>query len=323
MNNKPEISVLVPCFNVEKYLKQCLDSILSQTFTDMEVICLNDGSTDNTPDILREYAVQDERVTVVNKPNSGYGATMNIGIEKASGKYVAIIESDDWVEPEMLAKLHEAAVRESLDVARCLYVERNDITGSEKTVRPPFPERYGQVFNPRELEQVFFMPPSIWVGLYDRDFLNRNGIRFLETPGASYQDTAFAFKVYAAARRVMIIPEVLHNYRINGGSSVSSPGKVFCVCDEEAEIRRYVKERGEYEELKEIMAFRCFGSYKWNYKRLSSLELKRNFMKRWSAEAKEMFARKEVTERFFSGSRMFRLRIVAFCPWMYHFKKKF
>ena len=106
----PLISILVPCCNVEKYLHQCMDSIIGQTFKETEIICLNDGSKDNTLDILREYEQKDSRVIVIDKPNSGYGSTMNLGIEKAKGKYVAIIESDDYAEPEMMEKLFNAAL---------------------------------------------------------------------------------------------------------------------------------------------------------------------------------------------------------------------
>ena len=279
MNNTPLISVLVPCCNVEKYLRQCLDSIINQTYTELEIICLNDGSTDSTPDILREYEKKDSRILVVDKPNSGYGATMNLGLKMAKGKYIGIVESDDYIEPSMYEK-------------------------------------------PVEVPTSLLIKPSIWAALYSSKFLKDNGIYFLETPGASYQDTSFSFKSLSMARRVRFLPDVLHNYRINPASSVSSPGKVFCVCDEEAEIRRYVKEHGRYEELKGIMALRAFGSYKWNYNRLGPMKLKRAFMKQWSKEAKIWFADNAVTRKNFSRNRIFRLWIIAYCPFLYCFIKK-
>ena len=113
MNNTPLISVLVPCCNVEKYLRQCLDSIINQTYTELEIICLNDGSTDSTPDILREYEKKDSRILVVDKPNSGYGATMNLGLKMAKGKYIGIVESDDYIEPSMYEILCKEAEKET------------------------------------------------------------------------------------------------------------------------------------------------------------------------------------------------------------------
>lgn len=322
MNNKPLISILVPCYNVEAYLRQCMDSIIRQTYTNLEIICLDDGSTDRTPEILKEYEKKDSRTRVISKPNSGYGATMNIGLKAASGKYIGIVESDDYIEPKMYEILCDAAEKDNLDIVRCRFIERNVIKSKDKVNTFSYVKDNGRVFRPTDVPSSFTMKPSIWAGMYKREFLERNGIRFLETPGASYQDTAFAFKALATAQRVRMLPDVLHNYRINEASSVSSPGKVFCVCDEEAEIRRYVNSLGRYEELKGIMALRAFGSYKWNYNRLGPMKLKRAFMKRWSEEARQMFADGAITRKNFSRNRIFRLRIIAYCPCLYHFIKK-
>ena len=322
MNNKPLISILVPCYNVEAYLRQCMDSIIRQTYTNLEIICLDDGSTDRTPEILKEYEKKDSRTRVISKPNSGYGATMNIGLKAASGKYIGIVESDDYIEPKMYEILCDAAEKDNLDIVRCRFIERNVIKSKDKVNTFSYVKDNGRVFRPTDVPSSFTMKPSIWAGMYNREFLERNGIRFLETPGASYQGTAFAFKALATAQRVRMLPDVLHNYRINEASSVSSPGKVFCVCDEEAEIRRYVNSLGRYEELKGIMALRAFGSYKWNYNRLGPMKLKRAFMKRWSEEARQMFADGAITRKNFSRNRIFRLRIIAYCPCLYHFIKK-
>lgn len=321
MTDTPVISILVPCYNVEKYLNQCMDSILNQTYRNLEIICLNDGSTDGTRKILEEYAALDKRIIVVNKANSGYGATMNTGLRMAKGKYVGIVESDDYIEPTMFETLCDNAEKNRLDTVKCLYSEHYEDTGKNKVRTYKF-IRYNEVMNPSEEQKVFGLPPAIWAGLYNREFLVKNNIDFLETPGASFQDTAFAFKVYASAERVMFIPEILHHYRINPGSSVKSPDKVFFVCDEEAEIRRYAKAIGKYGQLKEIMALRAFSTYKWNYKRLGSLKLKRLFLKRWSAEARLFFEEGSATRRYFSKNRLLRLRLIAYCPWIYYFSKK-
>ena len=321
--NNPTISVLVPCYNVEKYLRQCLDSIINQTFEDLEIICLNDGSKDGTLDIITEYAARDRRFIVVDKPNSGYGATMNIGLDIAKGKYIGIVESDDFIEPDMFRRLYDTAEKYNLDLTRCLNREINEVNGksSEVNFESIGLYRCNEVLRPRDQKYIFYTQPSIWAGLYRSDLLNRNKIRFLETPGASYQDTAFAFKVYAVSERVMVLREFLHNYRINESSSVSSPGKVFCVCDEEAEIRRFAKEHGVFEELKGVMAMRAFGSYKWNYKRLS-FKLKREFIQQMSKEARQWFEEGAVTKDIFSTGRRLRLWLVAYCPGIYRFSKQ-
>ena len=321
--DKPLISILVPCYNVEKYLHQCIDSIIRQTYTNLEIICLNDGSTDTTLDILKEYRKKDDRIIVVDKPNSGYGATMNTGLRMAKGKYVGIVESDDYIEPEMYGTLCSAAEKDGLDITRCCFIERNEITHTDRIETFSYVKDGGKVFRPIDIPSSLMIKPSIWTGLYNLDFLKKNEIFFLETPGASYQDTSFSFKALAMARKVRFLPEALHNYRINSSSSVSSPGKVFCVCDEEAEIRRYIKERGLYERLKEVMAFRAFSSYKWNYKRLPTANLKRSFIKRWSKELRLLFKEKSITRQYFSEGRILRLWIIAYCPFLYYFAKKF
>ena len=323
MNRTPKISVLVPCYNVERYLRQCLDSISAQTFNDMEILCLNDGSTDGTPAIIQEYADKDDRFILINKPNSGYGATMNVGLNTAKGKYIAIVESDDYIEPTMMEVLYNAVEENQLDLARCFYTVRDEVKGVDYVVDYPFSNMYNKTFCPLDEQEVFLIAPSIWVGLYNREFLNANNIRFLETPGASYQDTSFAFKVYASAKRIMFIPEALHNYRINTNSSVTSPGKLFFVCTEDEEIRRYAREKGVYEELKETLSLRAYGSYKWNYNRLSTKTLKRQFIKRWAKDLRAQFKEGAITRRYFSKSRIFRLRVLSICSIVYYFTRKF
>lgn len=98
----PQITVLVPVYNVERYLRECLDSIRAQTFVDFEAICINDGSTDASRDIIQEYLDTDARFRVIDKPNSGYGASMNMGLDAARGSYIAILESDDLYMPTAL-----------------------------------------------------------------------------------------------------------------------------------------------------------------------------------------------------------------------------
>ena len=94
----PKVSVIIPVYNVEKYLRQCLDSVINQTLKDIEIICVDDGSTDNCPNILDEYAAKDARIKIIHKKNEGYGKAMNVGISHASGEYIGIVEPDDYID---------------------------------------------------------------------------------------------------------------------------------------------------------------------------------------------------------------------------------
>lgn len=119
----PVLSIIVPICNVEQYLVQCLDSLLNQSFRDFEVICIDDGSTDGSPAILDAYAQRDARVRVVHKKNSGYGHSMNIGLSMATGEFVGIVESDDFVAPDMYEVLIEAINRLQVPYVRCLWFD--------------------------------------------------------------------------------------------------------------------------------------------------------------------------------------------------------
>ena len=113
-----KVSIVVPVYNVEKYLRQCMDSIVNQTLKEIEIICVDDGSTDSSGDILDEYASRDNRVRVIHKENKGYGHSMNMGFHAANGKYIGIVESDDYAEPEMFEVLYEEAEKKQLDVIK-------------------------------------------------------------------------------------------------------------------------------------------------------------------------------------------------------------
>ena len=297
------ISVLIPVYNVEKCLRQCLESIITQTLSDLEIIIINDGSTDSSPEIIWEYAERDSRVKVIDKPNSGYGASMNMGLEKAMGKYIGIVESDDWIEPDMFECLYEMAERDNLDVARSEFFEYISSKELSTPRRTDF-VKHDVVFAPRDDESVFFQQPSIWANIYRRDFLESNGIRFLETPGASYQDTAFSFKVYACAERFEMTYRPFYHYRIDGGSSsFQNTTKVFCVSDEYTEIWRYVRERGLYDRYRHLIPNLQLNGYKWNYNRLIA-PYDAQFLERWIEQFKEIDAAGDIVPgRFIRSDR--------------------
>lgn len=284
----PEISVLIPIYNVESYLEECLDSLRAQTFRDFEAICINDGSTDGSRDIIQKYLDLDSRFKVIDKPNSGYGASMNLGLEQATGTYLAILESDDKFEPNALEFLYQTATQHEAEVVKAdfwLYWSKPEEKQEVFGIVDGLP--MNQLINPETEQEIFYRKPSIWSALYKRSFLEENEINFLETPGASYQDAGFNFKVWASASRVVLLKEPILYYRQdNEQSSVNSPSKVFCVCDEYAEMERYLKARPEKRKILESVKERMkFDSYLWNYDRLND-ELKESFLKVAAEELK-------------------------------------
>ena len=284
---KPRVSLLVPIYNVEKYLRECLDSAREQTLHDIEIICINDGSKDSSRAIIQEYLDADERFRVIDKENSGYGISMNMGLDAARGEYIGILESDDFFEHAALEKLVTAAEKFDAQVAKANFWfywsapkpknELHEVVTSDMANR---------LVNTQEEYEIYYRKNSIWSAIYRRDFLNENNIRFLETPGASYQDTAFDFKVWACATRVVFLQDAILHYRQdNEASSVNSPSKVYCVCDEYDEIERFLTAHPEKESLTTVEEKMKYDTYMWNYDRLSD-NLKLEFLKRFSEDFK-------------------------------------
>lgn len=278
-----KLSIVVPCCNVEKYIQQCLDSIKAQTYSNLEIICVNDGSTDRTGAIIDEYVAADKRFKVIHKPNTGYGDSMNKGLDICTGDYIGIVESDDWIEPDMFEILLKTAKDNDLDLVRCCWFEGP--TGTEREEHQDWVKK-DVVCCPLENETVFMQQPSIWVSLYKRELLEEGRkIRFLPTPGASYQDTSFAFKAYTKSKRFMMLDKALHHYRINPNSSVSSSGKAYCIIDEWGEMKRWICEdsylRKRFSQTP-LLPQICEGGLMWNYNRLSHTRLKLLFLRRAS-----------------------------------------
>lgn len=270
MMKKPLVSLLVPICNVEKYLRECLDSAAGQTLKDIEIICINDGSTDSSLDIIQEYASRDDRFIVIDKPNSGYGDSMNKGLSAARGDYIGILESDDFFELDALETLYSAAEKYDAEVVKSdFYLYWSE--PSPKNVRFKWVDsRLAGHINPQIEREVFYRKPSIWSAIYKKSFLVDNDISFLPSPGASYQDAGFNFKVWSSCKNAVLIDRPLLHYRQdNERSSVNSPGKVFCVCDEYQEMNSYLDSHHlDRPYLRNILARMKFDTYEWNYDRL-------------------------------------------------------
>lgn len=272
---RPKLTILVPIYNVEAYLRQALDSLINQTFPDLEILCLDDGSTDGSPAILKEYAKKDSRLKVITKPNSGYGDSMNQGLAAARGEYIGILEPDDYLEPDAFERLLRLANRWHADVVKANYYrEQNQIPTKvteiklRDTARP---------LNPQRDRQVFTFGPAIWSAIYRRAFLEQRQINFLPTPGASYQDLSFSLKVWLCAETIILTDAAYVHYRVdNQNSSINSPGKVQCVVDEYAEVSRFLNQHPEKATFRPDIEAARFRNYHWNFQRLSP-DLARQF----------------------------------------------
>lgn len=307
-----KLSVVVPVFNNEVYVKTCLDSLLAQTYKDLEIICINDGSTDNSLQVLEEYASRDNRIKVVDKANEGYGVAINTGLDMCTGEYFTILESDDFADLDYYETLMSYAVRFNLDVAKS-----NFYLYWSKKIKKDFPLYLFADFEcdklidtqKRKDQHCFYVQPAIWSAIYKTSFLKENELRLLPTPGAAYQDTAFNFKVWACARRVMMVYKPFVHYRQdNEASSINNRSKAYSICTEYEEIDRWLSEdRPDLRHnLAPVMWKMMCDAYEWNTTRISD-NLRKDFVRRFAHDLGIAYKKHEIDEKLFAPGQKSRL----------------
>lgn len=247
-----KVSIIIPVYNVEKYIRECLDSVQKQTLKELEIICVDDGSTDASGNILDEYAEKDERFQVIHKKNEGYGKAINVGMDMVTSPYVGIVESDDWISYNMYQELYRWIEEIKADVIKAnFYVFYEGLEGTyieeEKSlVKGIYTFLYNQVFSLKQYPEAMLLEKYTWSGIYRTEFLREERIRHNETPGAAYQDNGFWFQTMVKAKKIYCIDQPFYHYRIdNMNSSIHNKEKVFDVCNEFDFIRRFLDEIGE------------------------------------------------------------------------------
>ena len=213
----PKVSILVPIYNVEKYLRECLDSLVNQTLKDIEIICVNDGSTDNSRKILQEYADKDSRVKIIDKENGGISSVRNLGIKLAAGEYISFIDSDDWVSLDFLEKLYNAAVKYNADIA-CTNLVR--VYKHKNTYYAKY-KKYRCTNKPRLKYEWAKIPDNCYVHnrIYERKKLQKTGILFEE--GINFEDMEFSHKILYVLNNFVTVPDTYYFYRDNPYSIVN------------------------------------------------------------------------------------------------------
>lgn len=217
-----KLSVIIPVYNTEKYLPKCLDSLFRQKFTDFEVICVDDGSTDNSLDILALY----KNITVIKQTNKGSGVARNTGLQQAKGEYVLFMDSDDWLVDDALEKLIYAVKNSNLDIlifGGKTYSKGKLRIGSYSANK--IPKKYlNHVFNKNEFKnEIFKFPSTSWTKLYKRDFLIKNHIHFQEIFVG--QDQLFFVNSMLKAERISVLAENLYCYWKKRPGSVTANKK--------------------------------------------------------------------------------------------------
>ncbi len=207
----PKVSVIIPVYNVEKYLRQCLDSVINQTLKDIEIILIDDGGKDLCPRIIDEYAAKDSRIKAIHKQNGGYGQSCNVGLDVATGEYIAIVEPDDFIEQDMYEDLYNIAKNNNADIVKAPYYENID-TPYNKEIRQVW---WGKL-DINNIDKCLLLAnhPSIWSCIYKRDFIEKNRIKFIEAPGAGWTDNLFQVQTICLADNISYCTDTHYYWRI-------------------------------------------------------------------------------------------------------------
>lgn len=256
-----EISVIIPVYNVEKYLKECLDSICNQTFRDIEIICVNDGSSDSSLDILNDYAKNDDRIRIISQKNQGLGAARNTGFRYAQGNYVYFIDSDDYIELDTLEKLHSNAVSNDSDIVLFKFQTVDDFKNIH---RRGLEFKIDEIFGDIDYENFTFTYKdagrhimnsafSACLKLYRKQFIDT--VDFTFPVGLNFEDVPVHVKVMIEAKRISFVPESLYNYRSNPNSILNSTAKGFDIFEIIDLVEDYLKKSNHYDELENEFIF--------------------------------------------------------------------
>lgn len=224
-----KVSVIVPVYNVRNYLPKCLDSIIGQTLKEIEIICVNDGSTDGSDKVLEEYAKKDSRIKIINRENGGLSAARNTGMPYAKGKYIGFVDSDDYIDPAMYELMYYNAEHFNSQMVICANHKLDDTTGIVFDDDPYYTLGYfpkelnNRTFNHYDTKD-FFQDFCVmaWNKLYLRSFLEKKNARFPE--GYIFEDGPFFTDIYFDMERVTIVRDFLYYYRVNRANSIVVKG---------------------------------------------------------------------------------------------------
>lgn len=218
---KPKMSIIVPVYNVEKYLKECLNSIINQSLREIEVICVNDGSTDHSLEILNEYAKSDTRIRVISKVNDGLGAARNTGINHAYGEYLGFVDSDDFIDLNMFEELYNRAIEVDADVVIGNLELYFTDTGETKLYRDYdcYQKLDDKKFFTAYDETWIVQNIGVWDRIYKKQFIDQYHLRNPEH--VIFEDALFSFQTSVLAQRISVINRPFYKYRKNTGTAIT------------------------------------------------------------------------------------------------------
>ena len=280
-----KISVIIPVFNVEKYLYKCLESVIHQTYKNLEIICVNDGSTDNSLNILEEFAQKDARIKIITQKNGGLSNARNTGIDNATGDYIMFLDSDDWCDIYTVEKLYANLLLNNTDFSICAAILFDENTHKYK-LDPYFSMHSLSEFKNRKLtfsdvKNIFFnLPVMAWGKIIRTDIIKDNNLKFIE--GVAFEDNPFFMDLFFASKNFSILMDELIYYRINrNGSDTQSQGEKYFDFIKHWEYKKNkLQKYNKFEEIKDEYWNTTINAF---YQRFSQIkdELKPDFYKKF------------------------------------------
>lgn len=255
MKNEFDISVIVPIYNVEKYLHKCIDSILNQTFKNYEIILVDDGGTDNCPKIADEYAEKyPDIITVIHKKNGGVGDARNHGIEAARGKYLLILDSDDYAAPHMIESMYNSIRKFNCDIAICGFQSVSESGNIISVTKENLPQ--GRILTLNENREILLANPAPWNKMYKRElFVEHKDLRY--PSGVWYEDIRTTMKLLSVAKGITYVDKPLYYYLWREGSQTNNKNcnRNVEIIDAFKDIIEYYKRNNIFEKYKEELEY--------------------------------------------------------------------
>ena len=214
----------MPSYNVVSYIEECIESVISQTLEDIEIICVDAGSQDGTFEILEKYAEEDNRIKLLKSDEKSYGYQMNLGLSVAKGEYIGIVETDDYIDKNMFFDLYDLSENASIDIVKGNFYHLIGINPEEKEIRVDgskvkVPKKKFTVF---QNANIMYGHPSIWAAIYKNEFLKKNNIKFMEVPGGGWVDNPFYFETFLNAKSIKYTKKPYYYYRQSNPNSSSN-----------------------------------------------------------------------------------------------------